>query len=74
MFEDYSTTEFDLEPRVVNSLDALPDLTDWDMWYPDCRHSLFRMIEFTSVLLCQVDRGAPVDASILEAYRFSGRG
>ena len=53
MFEDYSTTEFDLEPRVVNSLDALPDLTFWDMWYPDCHHSLFRMIEFTSVLLCR---------------------
>jgi hypothetical protein len=73
--DDFSTLDdWPCDYRVRNGVDDLPALSFWDMTWVDCHHPLFRMIEFTSVLLARQDVGSRVDPSILATYQFSGRG
>jgi len=74
MFEDFSTTEFRADPRIVNTVCDLPSLSFGDMWFPCCKGQLFGMIEWTAVYFDRLDSGYPVDARAITGHPISGRG
>lgn len=74
MFEDFSTVESRLAPRVVNTTCDLSALSQTDMWFPCCKGQLFRMIEWTAVYLDRIENGQSVDPSSLLSHPISGRG
>jgi hypothetical protein len=74
MFEDFSTVESRLTPRVVNAVCDLPALYTCLFWEPEVPGELFTSMEWTSVLLDRIDSGQDVDPSSTAGYRISGRG
>ncbi len=59
MFEDFSTTDFCPDPRVINSVCDLPSIYTCLFWDPAVPGELFTAMEWTSVLLnrsTQADR------------------
>lgn len=74
MFEDVSTVESHLSPRIVNAVCDLPALSFCGMWFPCCKGQLFRMIEWTAVYLDRIDNGQSVEPCSLVGHPISGRG
>jgi hypothetical protein len=73
--DDFSTLDhWPCGYQVRNHVDDLPALSFWDMTWVDCHHPLYRMMEFTSLLLTYQDAECEVDPSILRTYQFSGWG
>lgn len=73
--DDFSTLDrLPCGHRLRNRVDDLPRIYDWNILYVHPLHPLFKLMDWTAVLLDRQTSGGEIDPSVLASYTFTGQG